>query len=58
MSTLEYEMRKTHHLIELSSLQKVVKFYELLGYRPYYKWISEERENTELIDVYRETVRE
>jgi len=64
METLAFDMHRTHHLIELSPLTKVIGFYELLGFRPlyvggpYYKWISEEKENAELIRIYSEKVRE
>ena len=64
METLAFDMHRTHHLIELSPLTKVIGFYELLGFRPlyvggpYYKWISEENENAELIRAYSEKVRE
>ena len=63
METLAFDMHRTHHLIELSPLSKVIEFYELLGFRPlyeggpYYKWISEERENAEWVRAYSENVR-
>jgi ABC-type multidrug transport system permease subunit len=65
MDTLVLKMRKENcDMIEISPLQRVLPFYELLGYvslygtGPYYKWISKNREDSYVTLAYSKKAKE